>query len=54
MKNKVETCIGLLELIKWQEEVISRQNATITELTNENLEKENIINILMQEQSDMY
>ena len=54
MKNKVETCIGLLELIKRQEEVISRQNATITELTNENLEKENIINILMQEQSVMY
>ena len=44
--NKTKICLDLLEIIKQQEEMISKQNNIIIELTNENLEKENMINAL--------
>ncbi|MDI9476434.1 MAG: hypothetical protein QM295_06330 [Bacillota bacterium] len=40
---------NLLEIIERQEEMIRKQNELITKLTNENLEKENMINVLMSE-----
>jgi len=39
----------LLELINKQDDIIKKQNEIIAELTNENLEKENMINVLMSE-----
>ena len=44
----------LLEIIEKQDEVIAKQNELIAKLTNENAEKENMINALMQEQEGMY
>jgi len=44
LDNKIEITLELLELIKNQEEVISKQNEIIARLTSENLEKENFIN----------
>lgn len=35
----------LLEITERQEEIITKQNKLIAKLTNENLEKENMINI---------
>lgn len=37
---------NLLEIIERQEEMIRKQNELITKLTNENLEKENMISEL--------
>ncbi len=45
---KIKLCYDLLEIIEKQEEVIKRQNELITKLTSENMEKENMINELMQ------
>lgn len=39
----------LLEIIEKQDEVIAKQNELIAKLTNENAEKENMINVLMKE-----
>lgn len=44
----------LLEIIEKQDEMIRKQNELIAELTNENLEKENMINALMQEEKYLY
>ena len=54
MSSKTKICCELLDIIDKQEEMIKKQNELITELTNENLEKENMINELMQEQEEMY
>ena len=45
---------NLLEIIERQEEMIRKQNELITKLTNENLEKENMINELMQQEEYLY
>jgi hypothetical protein len=40
-------------VITRQEEVIARQNKLIAKLANENFEQENMINVLMQESSQL-
>ena len=52
MQNKLY--YDLLEIIGKQEELITKQNELIAKLTNENLEKENMINVLMQEEKYLY
>lgn len=44
MYSKSEICIELLDVINDQQEMIKKQNKIIERLTNENIEKENIIN----------
>lgn len=53
MLHKVKLYYDLLEIIEKQGDMIKKQNETIAKLTNENLEKENMINELMQEQAGM-
>lgn len=53
MSNKTKICCELLDIIDKQGKMIKKQNELIAELTNENLEKENMINELMQEQAGM-
>ena len=52
MKSKLY--YDLLEIIEKQDEIICKQKQTIYNLVNENLEKESMINVLMQEQEGMY
>ena len=54
MPHKTKICYDLLEIIDKQEKMIKKQNELIAELTNENLEKENMINELMQEEKYLY
>jgi hypothetical protein len=51
--NDFRVCEHLLEVITRQEEVIARQNKLIAKLANENFEQENMINVLMQESSQL-
>lgn len=44
----------LLEVIEEQDKTIHKQNELIAELTNEALEKENMINTLMQQEQCLY
>ena len=52
MKSKLY--YDLLEIIEKQDGMICKQNELIAKLVNENMEKENMINVLMQEQEGMY
>lgn len=45
----MEIITELLELIEDQSKVIDKQSEMIAKLTNENMEKENLINVLMQQ-----
>ena len=45
-------CAQLLDLIGKQEETIVKQNEIIARLVNENFERENLIAVLMQEQTE--
>lgn len=54
MHNKSKLYYDLLEIIEKQEEMMRKQNELIVELTNESLEKENMINILMQQEKYLY
>lgn len=49
MSNSTALLYDLLEVIHAQQEVIEKQNDIIASVTNENLEKENMINVLMDE-----
>lgn len=49
MKNNYKLYHELLEIIEGQNLVIERQNELIANLVNENLEKENYINVLAKE-----
>lgn len=51
---KTKLYYDLLEIIENQEKMIQRQNKLIAELTNENLEKENLINELLQQEDFLY
>ena len=51
---EIKVCYDLLEIIEKQDEVIRKQNNLIAKLTNENLEKENMINELMKEEEFLY
>ena len=44
----------LLEVIDKQDEVIRKQNKLIAKLTNESLEKENMINELMRQEEYLF
>lgn len=50
MKSKLY--YDLLEIIKKQDDMICKLKQTAYSLVNENLEKENMINVLMSEFSD--
>lgn len=50
MQSKL--CYDLLEIIEKQDNLIKKQNEILAELTNANAEKENMINVLMNEFSD--
>ena len=54
MQPKSKLYYDLLEIIEKQEEMITKQNQLITKLTNENLEKENMINVLMKQEEFLY
>ena len=51
---EIKVCYDLLEIVEKQDEVIRKQNNLIAKLTNENLEKENMINELMKEEEFLY
>lgn len=46
MQINTSYVLQLLDIIKQQEETIVNQNKLLAELVNENLEKENMINVL--------
>lgn len=52
MKNRLY--YDLLDIIEKQDKMIAKQNETISKLVNENMEKENMINVLTQDQNGMY
>lgn len=52
MKNKLY--YNLMEIIEKQQEVICKQKQTIFSLVNENMEKENMINVIMKQEEYMY
>ena len=52
MKSKLY--YDLLEIIEKQDDMIKKQNKLIAELTNENLEKENMISELLQQEEYLY
>mgnify|MGYP001019738111 CR=1 FL=1 len=54
MPHKTKICYDLLEIIEMQDEMIRKQNELITKLVNENAEKENMINELMQQEEYLY
>lgn len=54
MQPKSKLYYDLLEIIEKQEDMIRKQNELIAKLTNENLEKENMINELMQQEEFLY
>ena len=54
MQNKTKLYYGLLEIIDKQKETIEKQNELIAKLTNENLEKENMVNELLQQEKYLY
>ena len=54
MKNNYKLYHELLELLEEQSDVINNQNDLIARLINENLEKENMINVLMQKEEYLY
>jgi hypothetical protein len=54
MQNKTKLYYDLLEIIDKQEETIEKQNELIAKLTNENLEKENMVNELLQQEKYLY
>ncbi|WP_209121496.1 hypothetical protein [Alkalihalobacillus sp. BA299] len=49
MEKLSKTCMDLLKLVEQQEQVITKQNETIARLVNETVEKEEMINELMQD-----
>lgn len=50
----IKLVYDLLEIIDKQEEMIKKQNDMIAKLVNENAEKENMINELMQKEEYLY
>ena len=54
MQDNINLCYDLLDIIISQEKTIHKQNEIISELTNENLEKENMISVLTQQEKYLY
>lgn len=53
-QTKIKLYYDLLEIIESQDEMICKQNELISGLVNENLEKENMINELVQQEKYLY
>lgn len=51
---KTKLYYDLLEIIDMQEKTVKKQSELIAKLTNETLEKENMINVLMQQEEYLY
>ena len=51
IQTKIKLYYDLLEIIENQDEVICKQNELISGLVNENLEKENMVNELVRQES---
>lgn len=49
MQSNTGTNLQLIEIVKLQEETIEKQNELLAKLVNENAEKENFINVLVNE-----
>ena len=45
---------NLLEIIEKQDDIICKQKQMLFSLVNENIEKENMINVLMQKEEYLY
>lgn len=54
MDNKIEIYIKLIKIIEKQDKLICEKNKLIYDLVNENLEKENIINVLSNQEEYLY
>lgn len=54
MPNKSKLYYDLLEIIEAQDEMIVKQNNLIAKLTNENVEQENMINVLMNREEYLF
>ena len=54
MSNKTKLYYDLLEIIEKQGQLIKKQDNAIAELVNENAEKENMINELLQQEKYLY
>ena len=54
MGTKSKLYYNLLDIIEHQAKVIKKQDETIIKITNENIEKENMINELMQQEKYLY
>lgn len=54
MSSMIKICTDLLDLVDSKVEIITKQKTVIANLINENLEKENAINVLMQEENGMF
>ena len=54
MRVETKLYYDLLDIIQKQESVIKKQNEIIIKITNENMEKENMINELMQQEEFLY
>lgn len=54
MNNITKICTGLIELIEEKDKIIVKQSEMISSVINENLEKENMINVLKQEGEYLY
>lgn len=54
MPNKSKLYYDLLEIIEVQDEMIVKQNNLIVKLTNENVEQENMINVLMNKEGYLF
>lgn len=52
--NLIKICIELLELNDEKDKIIIKQSNLIADILNENLEKENMINTLMQNEEYLY
>lgn len=49
MQSNTGTNLQLIEIVKLQEKTIEKQNELLAKLVNENAEKENFINVLVNE-----
>ena len=54
MSNNLEVCMELLNMVSEQDALIANQNSVITKLVTDNMEKENMINVLMEDLDGFY
>lgn len=54
MSNKLDICTELLNTISEKDCLIASQNNVIAKLVTDNMEKENMINVLMEDLDGFY